>query len=98
MATVDAERNGILAAGFEIGSRSEEIPTIGKLHGSAEVVAGVKCLPRLAALQRQDAIDLPAFEHLRKALLAGERIGERESEAMPDVEIAVPVLSLRIGT
>ena len=95
MSTVDTYGNrlswppDLKSAGLPI-----EVPTIGKFSGSAEVVTGVKGLPGLAALQREDAVDLPAFQHLGVALLARDGVGGRKREAMTDVEIAVAVFAL----
>ena len=51
--------------------------------------------PWLGALKGNDAIDLPAFQQLRKSLDPGNVVRGRESETVPDVEIAVAIFRAR---
>ncbi len=91
-----AEGDRMRAAGLEVGWVAEEVPAIRKFPGSAEIIAGVEGLPRLAALQRQNRVDLPAFQQLRKRLLAGEGVRDRKRETVPDIKIAGPIFTVRI--
>ena len=47
--------------------------------------------PGHAILGNQDGTERPALEHLSRGLYARDLVGRRESEAMPNVVIAVTV-------
>src|SRR5579863_8969335 len=83
---------GTCAARLEVGGVPEEIPAIGEVSAPAEIVLAVVHGPRLAALKVHDGVDLPAFQQLAKAFFPGDGITGRESEAVPDVEVAAGVL------
>src|SRR5215469_11132200 len=69
-----AKGNRRLSSRFEIGRRAEQVPAVREFTRPAEVVTCVKRLPRLSALQRQNPVYLPAFQHLSEALLARNRV------------------------
>src|SRR4029077_9820827 len=96
--TIETEAGNRSRTGGEVGRVADEIPAIGGLIGSADVIDGVVDGPGLRALQSDDGINLPAFQHLCEGLLPGNRISEREREAMPDVIVAAGVLLLRMVT
>src|ERR1019366_4418706 len=52
--------------------------------------------PVLRTLQGDDGVEFPTFQGLCVALLSGDSVGERNGEAMPDIEIAVGVFAVRI--
>src|ERR1700722_16079430 len=81
---------------LEIRGITKEIPTICEFPGAAEVVAGIKRLPRLSALQCQDAVDLPALQQLGKRFDIRERVGGRKRKTVPDIKIAVAVFTIRV--
>src|SRR5579863_5610545 len=87
---------GTCAARLEVGGVPEEIPAIGEVSAPAEIVLAVVHGPRLAALKVHDGVDLPAFQQLAKAFFPGKGVTGRESEAVPDVEVAAGVLGRRI--
>src|SRR5260370_38409844 len=90
-----ALRNRIRSLRFEVFRVPEEVPAVRKLAGGAEVVAGIKRLPGLPALQCQNGIDLPTFQQLPPGLLPRNAIRHRKRKPMLDVDVAVPVLGPR---
>ena len=66
-------RNPIGTDRFEIGWFAKEIPAIGGFACCAEVIPLIIDIPRLAALKRDDGVDLPAFQELAPGFLFGKR-------------------------
>ncbi len=83
----------------EIGRFAEEVPAVAEFAGETDVVAvgeAVNDAPRQAALDRDDGVDLPAFEQVRERFDVGQLIGEGEGEAVADVDIGVAPFGTRI--
>src|SRR5437879_2511318 len=91
-----AVRKGARAR-FEIPGVPEEIPPDILIAVCSEIIALVGNVPRLGALDAHDGVDLPAFQQLAKALLAGKLVTSCESEAISHVEVAAGVFRPRIG-
>src|SRR5260370_6335 len=95
-----AIRKGTRATPPEVLGVAEETPTLAFFPSGGPskgvVVRGVKNVPGQAALKRDDSVDLPAFQHLGKALCAGKGVTSRERPVVPDVEVAVGVLCLYV--
>src|ERR1700688_1994055 len=51
-----------IRAGFEGGAVAVDIPAIGEVSRSAEIIPAVVHEPRLTALKGHDGVDLPAFQ------------------------------------
>jgi len=81
----------VTRAGPEVAGVPEEIPAVGVISAPAEIVLEVLHGPRLRAAKAQDAVDLPALQQLAKAFFPGDGVTGRESEAVPDVEVAAGV-------
>src|ERR1700688_1679377 len=81
---------------LEIRGITKEIPAVCEFAGAAEIITCVKRLPRLPALQRQDAVDLPALQKLGKRFDIRERVGGRKCKTVPDIKIAVAVFTVRV--
>ena len=56
-----AQDLGVRPSGLEISRAAEQIPTVGQLAGSAEIVALIVDVPGLACLQGDNRIELPSF-------------------------------------
>ena len=88
-----AKRKGI-RTGPEVGGVAKEIPAISGLPALAPVDgmgAAFGDVPRLGALEGHDGVELPAFQHLSKALDPGNVVTGRESKTVPDIEVAAAV-------
>src|SRR5689334_11385345 len=83
--------------GLERRRIAEEVPPIGKLSCTADVVAvdeAVDHVPRGAALERHDVVDLPAFQQLTDTFTPRQVPSMGQGQAMTDVEIAVTPLEV----
>src|SRR6202040_1798700 len=75
---------------------TEEIPSVLILAGSVNVVAGIELHPGLGRLQGHDGVEHPALQYLSHALLPGNVPGGCEREAVPNIEVTIPVLRREI--
>src|SRR6202040_1674520 len=83
--------------GSEVEWIPEEIPATSVLVRPINIVHRVVDGPRLRALQGHDGIKLPALQHLGERLPSRNRIGQGESEAMPNIVVAAGIFLLGMG-
>src|SRR5262245_47101963 len=83
--------DGNSAAGREVRDRTritDQIPAVAELSGQAGIVLIIDRAVRLAALQRDDGVGLPAFEQVERRSESGQVIAQRHRVAVADIEIA----------
>src|ERR1700731_3303474 len=90
-------RNAVRADGLEVGRIAEEIPTVGALVASAEVIVLIVDVPRLTRLQSDDGIELPSFQELGPGLFLRKRIGHGKRKAVANVFVAAGMFQQRMG-
>src|SRR5258706_4285939 len=91
-----AKGNAVLA-GWEVERIAEDVPAIGVFSCATDIVPGVPDRPGLRGRVPVNAIDLPAFQQLAKTFFPGNVVRGGDSEAMANVEVAVPVLAFYVG-